>query len=186
MQTESELISSILAGHPDAFRELVRRYERLVSVMVSRVLQGQRDEADVRQEVFVRIYRKLHTFKYKSTLATWIAQVAYRASLNHVKSTDHRAKRTVDAGRVPEPANQDAGPVARLETKDVTAFVHRQVNRLPLPYRTVVTLYHLHELSYAEIAGIMDLPEGTVKSYLFRARQLLKERLKSYKSGYNE
>jgi len=86
MQTEAELVSEILAGHPDAFRKLVRRYERLVAAMVGRVLQGQSDELDVCQEVFVRVFRKLHTFKQESRLSTWIAKVAYRTALNHLVS----------------------------------------------------------------------------------------------------
>ena len=130
---------------------------------------------DISQEVFIKVYQNLSKFKNDSKLSTWIARIAYRTALNHARK-DVSNNELYDV----EVLIDLDSPERLLSLKNEAEFIQRHVAQLPLAYRTVVTLYHLNEFSYQEISEITGFPEGTVKSYLFRARKLLKERLERY------
>lgn len=180
MQTDTELISRIISGDLYAFRLLVRQHERLVSAMVGRIVQETTEAEDVCQNVFIRIHQKLHTFRGQSKLSTWIARIAYSTAINHVKSTAGRKALSEDLFEAESYFVADEDPEAALIKKDTAAYVQRMIAKLPRAYRTVLTLYHISELSCREIEEITGMPEGTVKNYLFRARKLLKDKLKHY------
>ena len=183
MESDREIVERVLAGERDAFTALVQRHQRLVAHVVHRMVRDPRDREELCQDVFFRVYRKLDTFGYQARLSTWIARIAYRACLNHL---ERRAMPLYDdlrdAGDGGEPpmdrvAGSGPSPLDQAEAEQMRAFVRARVDELPLQYRTVVTLYHLEEMSVGEICEVMDLPDGTVKSHLFRARKLLKEKL---------
>lgn len=183
MESDREIVERVLAGERDAFAALVRRHQRLVAHVVHRMVRDPRDREELCQDVFFRVYRKLDTFAHQARLSTWIARIAYRACLNHL---ERRALPLYDdlrgEGEDAEPAiervaGSGPSPLETVEAEELRAFVRARVDELPLQYRTVVTLYHLEEMSVGEIADVMDLPDGTVKSHLFRARKLLKDKL---------
>jgi RNA polymerase sigma factor (sigma-70 family) len=180
--SDRELVSRVLAGDRDAFRDLVQAHQRLVSHVVFRIVRDPRDREEVCQDVFIRVYQKLDQFAHESALGTWIARIAYRLSLNHLERRriplydDLRPEETGGASVDQLPAAW-ASPLDEAEGAQLRAFVRARVDELPVQYRTVVTLYHLEEMAVGEIAAVMDLPEGTVKSHLFRARRMLKEKL---------
>lgn len=179
-----ELIRRIQTGDQAAFKEFIREYQRLVAHMVFRMIHNTSDREDLCQDIFIKVYRNLKTFRFQCKVSTWIAKIAYNTCLNHLQKKkpvlfeDHSPQTmSMDEldGRVQEPDSIAA-------EKDVSHRIQTEIQRLPVTYRTVLTLYHLDEMSYSEISHIMDLPSGTVKSYLFRARQQLRERLlKKYK-----
>ncbi|WP_128546879.1 RNA polymerase sigma factor [Larkinella soli] len=184
MNDEQVLIRRILQGDLRAFRHLVEQYQRLVAHMVGRIVQQPEDVEDLCQEVFIQVHKHLGEFGGESKLSTWIATIAYRTALNHRKKTARRpadplseplADRLEDAGQ--------ANPEERLVRQDRQRFMQEEIARLPVHYRTILTLYHLEELSYEEIGAVTSLPEGTVKNYLFRARKLLKEALQRYQQS---
>lgn len=162
MQSEAELISRILEGDLDAFRLLLRQYEKLVALVVSRMVKGREDQEDARQEVFIRVYRKLHTFRGESKLSTWITKVAYNTALNYLQSTAGKKALITDINEAEKLFMMEAGPDTLLMQKDSAAYIQSLIDRLPLPYRTVLTLYHIGELTYQEIEAITGMPEGTV------------------------
>ncbi len=176
------MVARVLSGDRGAFRELVHAHQRLVSHVVFRIVRDPRDREEVCQDVFVRVYQKLDQFAFESALGTWIASIAYRLSLNHLERRriplydDLRADETGGAS-VDQLPGAWASPLDEAQGAQLRAFVRARVDELPVQYRTVVTLYHLEEMAVGEIAAVMDLPEGTVKSHLFRARKLLKEKL---------
>jgi RNA polymerase sigma factor (sigma-70 family) len=180
--SDRELVSRVLAGDRDAFRDLVQAHQRLVSHVVFRIVRDPRDREEVCQDVFIRVYQKLDQFNHESALGTWIARIAYRLSLNHLERRriplydDLRPDETGVSSVDQLPAAW-ASPLDEAEGAQLRAFVRARVDELPVQYRTVVTLYHLEEMAVGEIAAVMDLPEGTVKSHLFRARRMLKEKL---------
>lgn len=148
--------------------------------MVGRLVRRPEDHEELCQDVFVRVYEKLGEFSFQSKLSTWIATIAYRHALNHLRK---RRLLTLDL-----PAEEDSGAVFRhdddpesiLAARDMDAFVLKLVDELPVHYRTVLLLYHVEGMHYPEIGEITGMPEGTVKNYLFRARNLLKEKVKPY------
>ncbi len=177
---ESWLIERVLAGDIGAFRDLVERYQRLVAHVVSGIVPAA-DADDVCQEVFVKVYRHLDTFRRDAKLSTWIARIARNTALHHLEKRRPDLLGDLDPDPERDPleglAAGDLLPDERAERSDTHACLHAALARLPVHYRTVLTLFHLGELSYDEIVAVTDLPLGTVKSYLHRARRLLKDAL---------
>jgi RNA polymerase sigma-70 factor (ECF subfamily) len=175
------LISRILSGHAEEFDTLVKRYERLVCHVVFRLIHDPQEREDVCQDVFLKVFQHLKTFRFQSKLSTWIAQIAYRTTLNVLRK---QTLPVVDGSPVgPDDrivVTEDEWPDHQAENRDLLEQLDREIRNLPLIYRTVVTLYHQDHLTYEDIARIVDLPLGTVKNYMFRARKQLKERLEAY------
>lgn len=173
---EKELIHQICNGNPQAFRFLVKQYERLVFHVAARLLNRQEDLEDVCQEVFIKVHQKLPKFREESKLSTWIATIAYRVAVNHIKKK--KTGTDIDESERefihPDMITNDH-PQKIVEKKELKTYVRKMVDQLPTQYKTVLSLYHLEEMGYKEIVEITGLPEGTVKNYIFRARKLLKE-----------
>ena len=183
MDAERELVRRVLAGERDAFRALITQYERLVARIVFRNIRDARDREEICQDVFVRVHQKLSGFQFQSKLATWIARIAYRTCLNHLDRKQLPVQRDWDldgdgaasvVDRLPANALPLDDAVATAEMRD---FVRTQVDDLPVPFRTAVTLFYLEGMSVGEVGEVMELPVGTVKSHLFRARKLLKDKV---------
>ena len=170
--SDQDLIVGTLAGDGEAFGGLVERYERAVYNLTLRMLYDAEDAKDATQEAFFKAYRSLRTFKLGAKFSTWILAIAYNASL------DRLAKRKRDSGiELPDRADPGPGPAEEAEREDEARRLRRSIDTLPEKYRAVITLYHLQGLQYDEIAAILGLPMGTVKTHLFRAKELLRKRL---------
>ncbi len=180
MYTDQELISRILQGNLNAFKLLVKQYEKLVRHMVGRIINQEEDREDICQEVFIKVYKNLSGFQQQSKLSTWIARIAYSTAINYLRKESPKRNLTDDISDFENHHHTLDTPEALLDKKDLAAYVQQALNKLPVNYRTVLTLYHLNEFSYQEIEEITGMPEGTVKSYLYRARKLLKDKLASY------
>lgn len=176
---EKRTISAILQGDQAAFRFLVEKYQGLVSHIVFRMINNSADREDACQDVFLKIYRSLSGFRFQSKLSTWIAKIAYNTSLNYLEKRKLPLFEDRISGEVSlqEYAHYTDSPAKILETDETRRCLEREIRRIPVQYRTILTLYHIEEMSYREIGEIMELPEGTVKNYLFRARKYLKEKL---------
>jgi RNA polymerase sigma factor (sigma-70 family) len=176
MFNEKEVVSRILRGDFHAFELLVKQYEKLVFFVVNRLVQHLQDKEDICQEVFIKVHQSLPKFLFQSKLATWIARIAYLTAVDHVKKS--KAARQAD---YPENIDHyhfsEDSPEFELVKKDTATYVNLLIAQMPLQYRTVLTLYHLNEFTCPEIEQITGIPEGTVKSHLFRARKLLKEKI---------
>lgn len=179
MVDDRVLVSRVLGGDMQAFRALVKKHERLVAHMVGRLIKRDEDREEICQDVFMRVYEKLGEFGFQSQLSTWIATIAYRHAINHLR------KKKVLLTDLPEHESAMAVFVSHeradeLAEQDIEGYVLKLIDALPVQYKAVLTLYHLDQKNYAEIGEITGMPEGTVKNYLFRARQLLKEKATKY------
>ncbi len=173
---DAELIGQILKGNRNAFTYLVNRYQKLVIHISGRIIQRQDDLEDVCQDVFVKVYQNLKNYRYECRLSTWIATIAYNTCIDHLRKSRNLRKSNFDDTVVFEKLTEFRP--YEFERDDLFRYIREQIERLPVQYRTVLTLFHLEEFSYREITEITGMPEGTVKNYLFRAKALLKERLK--------
>jgi RNA polymerase sigma factor (sigma-70 family) len=176
---ENELVSKIVQGDMSSYRVFVEKYQRLVGHIGFRLIPNAADRQDVCQDVFIKAYENLPQFHFQSKISTWIARIAYHTCLNYLEKKKvplfedfAPAEMTLD-----DLAASQAGPDKSLESHDIAHRLQEEVRKMPVQYRTILTFYHLDEMSYAEIGEITNLPAGTVKSYLFRARLYLKERL---------
>jgi len=175
MTDDEALVSRVLSGDMQAFRALIKKHERLVVHMIGRIVKQVEDREELCQDVFIKVYEKLKDFNHQSQLSTWIATIAYRHALNHLR------KKKILLTELPEGELTIADPVADdVADEEIEAYVVKLIETLPVQYKTVITLYHLEHKNYAEIGEITGMPEGTVKNYLFRARQLLKEKAAKY------
>ncbi len=182
LDDEKIQVGKILQGDSKAFREFVDAYKRLVAHVVFRLVSNPSDREDVCQDVFVKAYENLKDFHFQSKLSTWLARIAYNTSINYLKKMrapllDDFSPEDTGLNHLP---NVETTPYEVVEALDQTALIQRHISALPPSFRTILTLYHLDEMSYAEIGDILNLPQGTVKSYLFRARKLLREQLTAF------
>jgi RNA polymerase sigma-70 factor (ECF subfamily) len=176
MFDEQNVITAVLSGNLRAFEALVKQYEQLVFYIVNRMVTDKDDKADISQEVFIKVYQQISKFEYKSKLSTWIARIAYHTTLNYIR--DQKRERLTEYPHDIENFHfTTETPERLLDKKELSIYINELIEKLPLQLRTVLTLYHLNEFSYQEIEDITGMPEGTVKSYLFRARKLLKEKI---------
>jgi RNA polymerase sigma-70 factor (ECF subfamily) len=173
------LVKKTLADNKKAFESIIERHQRLVSHIVFRMIQNASDREDVCQDVFLKVYQNLRGFQFEAKLSTWIARIAYNTCLNYLekKQVPLLDDLTTQEHTIETVSDCSVRPDEIVEGREVFSLLQNEIERMPVHYRTILTLYHLDQMSYKEIGEMMELPEGTVKSYLFRARRLLKERL---------
>jgi len=169
---DGDLVAMTLQGNSEAFATLVERYDRAVYHLSYRMLHNVEDARDATQEAFFKAFRSLRTFRTGAKFSTWIFSIAYHACCDRLS----RRKRYSDA-ELPERADEAPGPAAVAESRDESRRLREAIDALPDKYRTVITLYHLQGRQYEEIAKVLELPMGTVKTHLFRAKELLRKRL---------
>ena len=173
---DAELISQILSGNMNAFTFLVNRYQKLVIHIAGRLIQRQDELEDVCQDVFLKVYQNLGKYRNECKLSTWIATIAYNTGINYLRKFKKGNEVNQDDSLILRNLTDFKSP--DYEQTDLHRYIREQIELLPVHYRTVLTLFHLDEFSYQEIEQITGMPEGTVKSYLYRAKALLKEKLK--------
>ena len=139
--------------------------------IVYKLIPNPEDRKDVAQDIYLKAFRYLKGFKFQSRLSTWVAQIAYNTCINW-----RQKKKLVFVDAEGGSVNETEGLVVN---KQLSGILQMGISQLPPLYQTLVGLYHQEGLSYQEMAEITSLPEGTVKSYLFRARKMLKETLLS-------
>lgn len=179
MTDDRALVSRVLAGDREAFMRLIRQHERLVAHMIGRLVKSHEDREELCQDVFLRVHARLGEFSFQSKLSTWIATIAYRQAINHLRKQKMFFSNIPDEEAFTTNFIEDSNPESVAEEKDFDSYILKLVEELPAHYKIVLTLYHLDGLSYPEIGQVTNMPEGTVKNYLFRARNLLKEKVKN-------
>jgi RNA polymerase sigma factor (sigma-70 family) len=184
--TDRELVEKVLSGDTNAFAAIIKNTEVLVAQIVFKMVENKEDRKDLAQDIYLKAYKNLPGFRFGSKLSTWIAQIGYNTCLDHV-----RKKKLVlqdnfdddDAEELPGINNSlSSQPNAGIFKKELSGILKMEIDKLSPIHKTLITLYHNEEMSYEEIAQVTQLPEGTLKSYLFRARKALKNSLlRNYK-----
>lgn len=178
--TDCELVEAALAGDRDAFGDLVVRYQdRLFNTLV-RIVGSREDAGDAVQDAFVQAYTKLESFRGASQFYTWLYRIAMNVALSRRRR--RRPVASVDAVkdcRGDEPVDAGAGPEAGVLARERAEQVQTALGHLGDQQRKILVLRELEGCSYELIAEILELPVGTVRSRLFRARMQLRERLRS-------
>ncbi len=166
------LIQQCLQGDQVAWEAIVRQHRRKVFNLAYKFV-GKHDEAeDLTQDIFLKIFKSLHTFDRRANFQTWLISVSRNLCIDHYRSVRKEREtidRDVDANEL-TPASREPGPMAALEQRDRIGLLREALAALPDALRTAVVLRDLQELSYQEIADRLQLPEGTVKSRINRGR----------------
>jgi len=183
--TDARLVIECRRGNEQAYAQLVDTYKGLIYSVSYRLLDDPAEAEDAAQEAFLAAFRGLHTFREGAPLAPWLSRIAHNHCLRRLRqrrpnTVSLEAQPTEDApslaDRVADPA---PAPEDLLERSELRAEIEAAIMSLPASYRTAVTLRYLHDFSYTEVAETLDLPVGTVKTHLHRARGLLRERLET-------
>jgi len=175
---DPSLVTATLAGEHEAFGTLVERYDRAVYNLCLRTLRDVEEAKDATQEAFFKAFRGLRTFRPGAKFSTWIFSIAYHACCDRLA----RRKRYSD-GELTDRADPGPSPAAVVERLDEATTLRAAIDGLPEKYRAVITMYHLQGHQYEEIARVLELPMGTVKTHLFRAKELLRRQLAPRDAG---
>jgi len=178
--SDAEYVRRIQRGETESFEILVRRHEKAIFNLVYRMLGDYDDAAETAQEVFLSAYRAIGQFRGDANFSTWL----YRIALNHAttrrKSTNTRQHRLVPLDGTELVSDVELGPAESLEKKEVRERVQRALNELEPEDAMIILLRDLQDIAYEDVARVLNIPVGTVKSRLHRARQALKARLAAY------
>jgi len=178
--SDADCVRRIQHGEVDAFEVLVRRHEKTIFNLVYRMLGDYDDAIEVSQEVFLSAYRAIGQFRGDANFSTWL----YRIALNHVttrrRSNNSRQHRTAPIEDMELIRDSQPGPAETLEKKEMQERVQLALNKLAPEDAAVILLRDLQDVPYDEVARLLEIPVGTVKSRLHRARQALKSLLATY------
>ena len=168
------IVSQILSGQKDVFRLLVRRHERAVYGMGLSFFRNHEDASDFAQEVFLKTYRSLSRFEGRSRFSTWLYKIAYNTAINEVnRRKEYHSLAEEDA----EKLNTGDTPERIAIRNAAREAVEAALKELPERFRVCVDLFFFYDRSYQEIEAITGFPVNTIKSHVFRAKKLLREKL---------
>lgn len=186
---EAALIAELQSGSEDAFSYLLAVYQNPIYNLVAHIVEATSDAADVTQSVFIKVFRGIRFFHGQSSLRTWMYRIAVHEASNHRRGWLRRKWR--EAFSLDESPEFPDGVLARSTVQPETPYelaanserqrhVQRALASLAQPYRTVVVLREIEDMSYEDIAEVLGISEGTVKSRLTRGRELLRRKLQGY------
>ena len=184
--TDQYQVEKVLQGDRDAFELVIKNTEGLVAQILFKMINNTEDRKDIAQDIYFKAYKNLAGFKFQSKLSTWIARIAYNTCLNFLEMKKPGLIHTIsieDNSDIEslEKIIRTSTPAREAENfifqKELSKILQCEIEKLSPVYKTLLTLFHKEELTYAEISEITELPEGTVKNYLFRARKTLRENL---------
>ncbi|MCL2834190.1 MAG: sigma-70 family RNA polymerase sigma factor [Treponema sp.] len=172
------ILEQILAGNKDLFRLLVKRYESAVYGMGIGFFRNAEDASDFTQEVFLKIFRSLQRFEGRSRFSTWLYKIAYNTALNSIRRKNEYRSLAED-DMVPDTDT----PERVMLRKVIREAVLESISDLPERFRVCVDLFFFYDRSYQEIEMITGYPVNTVKSHVFRAKKLLRDKLGALMEG---
>jgi RNA polymerase sigma-70 factor (ECF subfamily) len=171
------LVELIVLGQKELFRLLINRYEQAVYGMGHSFFRNSEDASDFTQEVFLKVFRNLARFEGRSRFSTWLYKIAYNTAVNSVTRTkDYRSLAEDEA------AAEEDSPERKVLRETARQAVLQAVAALPERYRICVDLFFFYDRSYQEIEAITGFPINTIKSHVFRAKKLLREKLEDYQN----
>ncbi len=185
-ESDAELVAASQGGDQDAFAQLVQRHQRRVFNLVFRMLQQYEEANEVTQETFLAAWQGLSSFRGDARFSTWLYRIAYNCCLKQLeqRKKDKALNAAIQAEHLLDHADKEERASTVLEIHDFQNLVREHLSMLPAKYRVVLVLRHLQEMTYEEMAEILTIPIGTIKTHLFRARNLLKERLETFEQEW--
>jgi RNA polymerase sigma-70 factor (ECF subfamily) len=182
---EAELVTELQGGSDSAFDWLVTHYSGPVYSLVAGMISESSDAADITQDVFLKAFRGIRGFRRGSSLKTWLYRIAVREALNHRRWLwrHHRKQASIDAEPVPghalmEIEDESRTPFEEAASHEVQQAVQQALRGVPEVFRSAVILRDLEGMAYEEVAEVLDVSVGTVKSRILRGRRLLRDILK--------
>ena len=186
-EIDQQLVERVQRGDKQAFDLLVIKYQRKLARLLSQFIRDAAEVEDVAQETFIKAYRALPSFRGDSAFYTWLYRIGINTAKNFLISQGRRAPTMTSAGfDIEDAENFEEGsqlremntPESELMSKQIAETVNQTLQELPEELRKAITLREIEGISYEEIATIMNCPIGTVRSRIFRAREIIAEKLR--------
>lgn len=188
-QEDRALVAAAKKGEPQAFATLLKKYRKSVYYMLLKMVKNADDAEDLTQEAFAKAFNSIEKFDSKYAFSTWLFRIATNNCIDFIR------KKRVQTVSIDQPVPGDDGSSMRFDVRDSNLepddamlkqqrkrYLNMAIDRLPEKYRVLVELRYFKEFSYDEVAKELQIPLGTVKAQLFRARELLNQELKNLKS----
>ncbi|MBP1625174.1 MAG: polymerase sigma factor SigW [Acidobacteria bacterium] len=189
--SESVLVERVLAGDQEACMRLVHSYSRMVGTVIWRATGDDQIVEDLSQETFLRVFRAMGYFDSRGKLSTWIYTIANRVAIDHLrKNSRWREESLTDESgtdlkrAVSDPESPD--PEDALARKEIRGVIQNELALLPETYRLALVYTAIDELDYQTVAAMMDIPVGTLKTYVFRGKKVLKDRITHAMQGHTD
>jgi len=181
--TEKELIEKIVAGQDKLFEQIVEKYENMVLGVITSFCGNKPDNEDIAQNVFVKVFFSLSKFQFASSLSTWIYRITINEAINFSKKkkapfvplSEYKGDDDEETDFIDSIENKKDNIEKQAIDKEQQVLVRKAMEKLQDNYRTILTLRDIEDLSYDEIAKILDISQDKVKIWLFRARKKLKD-----------
>ncbi len=187
---DTQLIQLALAGEEQAFGKLRQKYQNAIYNLIARMIRDRQEVEDLTQEAFIKAFTSLETFNDEYAFSTWLYKIATNNCIDHIR------RKKLQTFSIDKPLASKDGeysfelpdtsfePDRDLIDEQRTALLKKAIESLPPKYRRVIELRHVEEREYQDIAKILDLPLGTVKAHIFRARELLYKYLRDKMRNY--
>ena len=182
---DQKLVEKAQRGDKKAFGMLVEKYQRRLNRLLSRMVRDQSEIEDIVQDSFIKAYRAINNFRGDSAFYTWLYRIGINTAKNHLVKLGKRPKamNEVDIEEIenfedaPDLRNHET-PESTMMSSEIVTSVNQTIAALPIELREAISLREMEGLSYEEIADLMNCPIGTVRSRIFRAREVIAEKLK--------
>jgi len=191
--SDQEVVLQAREGREAAYRELIRRYERPIFALIFRMVRDRELAEDLSQETFVKALNAIGSYRPEFKFSSWIFKIANNASIDHLRRREldtlslegspHAATPEAMQATALQIGNREESPLEAVEARELGSAIEAAIGRLRPEYRSCILLRHVEGRAYEEIAEILDLPLGTVKTYIHRARNELRQMLAHLKEG---
>ena len=192
---DADVVALAQQGREPAYRELIRRYERPVFSLVYRMVRDRELAEDLTQDTFVKVLSHIDKYRSEFKFSSWLFKIANNVAIDYLRrrqldtismeGSPHATTTELAEATSFELATQGETPLQELEARELGSEIERAISRLRPEYRACILLRHVEDKSYEEIAATLDLPLGTVKTYIHRARHELRRALGHLREGAN-
>jgi len=172
-EDEKKLIQKIKAGNFRQFERLIEEYQKALFVFIWRMVRDEDDAKDICQDTFFKAYKKIKSFKEESKFSSWLFKIGYRKALDFMA----KKKRQHTILHKMETKSELSGSEKEFEVKDADSRIGQIIDNLHPNYRIPLHLFYKEEMTYTEIASVMRIPMNTVKSYIFRGKEIIRDKL---------
>jgi RNA polymerase sigma-70 factor (ECF subfamily) len=186
-QNEQFLVDRFCGGDNDAFLELVSQYKKKIYYLAYDIMGDHQEAEDISQEVFIKMFRSLKNFRRDAKMSSWLYQITVNASIDSLRKKSSKPKRSIDEfdhlhiqEGLTTGVSHNFDPVSSAESSQIQNHISQALKKITPKERTVFVMRHYNDLKLSEIAEILNVTIGTVKSLLFRAIKKLRKELSSY------
>ena len=179
--TDREIVDSVRAGNPRSYAMLVDRHKDRAMTLAVRLIRSREEAEEIVQDAFLRAYRNLDQFRGEAKFSTWFYRILYNLCMTRVaRRRGNLVTLEVDAGKMADSAvagEEMISALDRIEQEERSTIIASEIENLPEKFKTLLTFFYVQEMSYKEICSVLGIPLGTLKTNLFRGRNLLRMRV---------